>query len=123
MQSSFLSLHIVLIFLGLTISSSIAQQLEKSRSVWVEQGLVRGKIYKIHNQQLQIFRGIPYAEAPLGPLRFRRPVKKARWEREYSATEYGPPCIQFMDFHKVTDTPAAVLKQTLCRMTATQRRT
>lgn len=23
-----------------------------------------------------------------------------RWEREYTATEYGAPCVQFMDFHK-----------------------
>lgn len=48
-----------------------AQTLEKSRSVWVEQGLVRGKIYKIGTQQVQIFRGIPYAEPPIGPLRFK----------------------------------------------------
>ncbi|KAI1712156.1 carboxylesterase family domain-containing protein [Ditylenchus destructor] len=76
------------------------QSLEKSRSVWVEQGLVRGKIYKIGEQQVQIFRGIPYAEPPIGNLRFKKPVKKARWEREYSATEYGAPCVQFMEFHK-----------------------
>ncbi|KAI1724105.1 carboxylesterase family domain-containing protein [Ditylenchus destructor] len=76
------------------------QSLEKSRSVWVEQGLVRGKIYKIGEQQVQIFRGIPYAEPPIGNLRFKKPIKKARWEREYSATEYGAPCVQFMEFHK-----------------------
>uniref|UniRef100_A0A7E4V895 COesterase domain-containing protein n=1 Tax=Panagrellus redivivus TaxID=6233 RepID=A0A7E4V895_PANRE len=79
---------------------SIAQNFEKSRSVWVEQGLVRGKIYKIGGQQIQIFRGVPYAEPPIGDLRFKKPVKKARWEREYTATEYGPPCLQFMDFHR-----------------------
>ncbi|KAI3420780.1 hypothetical protein GPALN_014401 [Globodera pallida] len=27
-------------------------------------------------------------------------MRKQRWEREFSATEYGPPCVQFMDFHK-----------------------
>lgn len=47
------------------------QNLEKSRSVWVEQGLVRGKIYKLNEQQVQIFRGIPYAEPPVGELRFK----------------------------------------------------
>lgn len=47
-----------------------SQNLEKSRSVWVEQGLVRGKIYKIGQKQVQIFRGIPYAEPPVGELRF-----------------------------------------------------
>lgn len=89
------------------------QSFEKSRSVWVEQGLIKGKIYKIDDQQLQIFRGIPYAEPPIGELRFKvsclkkyncnypqKPVKKSKWEREFSASEYGPPCLQFMDFHK-----------------------
>lgn len=48
-----------------------AQNLEKSRSVWVEQGLLRGKIYKIGEKFMQIFRGIPYAEPPVGSLRFQ----------------------------------------------------
>uniref|UniRef100_A0A915E1N4 Carboxylesterase type B domain-containing protein n=1 Tax=Ditylenchus dipsaci TaxID=166011 RepID=A0A915E1N4_9BILA len=93
------SLPIILLLNGLALYVK-AQTLEKSRSVWVEQGLVRGKIYKIGDQQVQIFRGIPYAEAPVGQLRFKKPIKKARWDREFSATEYGSPCIQFMDFHK-----------------------
>ena len=53
------------------ISGSNQQQLEKSRSVWVEQGLVRGKIYNIDGKHLQIFRGIPYAEPPIGDLRLK----------------------------------------------------
>lgn len=47
------------------------QNFEKSRSVWVEQGLLLGKIYKLADNYVQIFRGIPYAEAPIGPLRFK----------------------------------------------------
>ncbi|KHN74899.1 hypothetical protein Tcan_09118 [Toxocara canis] len=54
-----------------TLFRSDAQNLEKSRSVWVEQGLIRGKIYKIGDNYMQIFRGIPYAEPPIGNLRFR----------------------------------------------------
>lgn len=60
-----------LILLLAFIACVDGQNLEKSRSVWVEQGLVRGKIYKIAEKQVQIFRGIPYAEPPVGPLRFR----------------------------------------------------
>ncbi|VDM72714.1 unnamed protein product [Strongylus vulgaris] len=56
--------------LSLLIAQSYGQVLEKSRSVWVEQGLVRGKIYNIDGRHIQIFRGIPYAEPPLGNLRF-----------------------------------------------------
>ncbi|CAK5091217.1 unnamed protein product [Meloidogyne enterolobii] len=76
------------------------QHFEKSRSVWVEQGLVKGKIFKIDGQQMQIFRGIPYAEPPIGELRFKKPLKKEKWEREFAAIDYGPPCLQFMDFHR-----------------------
>ncbi|VDD91488.1 unnamed protein product [Enterobius vermicularis] len=43
---------------------------EKSRSVWIEQGLVRGNIFRIGDRHVQIFRGIPYAEPPVGKLRF-----------------------------------------------------
>ncbi|KAF8386765.1 hypothetical protein PRIPAC_75907 [Pristionchus pacificus] len=89
--------YLLLLFF-LPLSSS--QNLEKSRSVWVEQGLVRGKIYKIGDKQLQIFRGIPYAEPPVGDLRFRKPTKKSRWHQELAAVEYGSPCLQFMDFHR-----------------------
>lgn len=61
----------IIIFLTCFLQNSNLQSLEKSRSVWVEQGLIKGKIYKIDDQQLQIFRGIPYAEPPIGPLRFK----------------------------------------------------
>ena len=65
-MEKFYFIFIVILFF-VTVDS---QNLEKSRSVWVEQGLVRGKIYKIGQKQVQIFRGIPYAEPPVGELRF-----------------------------------------------------
>ncbi|CAI4233294.1 unnamed protein product [Auanema sp. JU1783] len=89
-----------ILYLFILFHSFYCQLLEKSRSVWVEQGLVRGKIYNIDGRHIQIFRGIPYAEPPIGDLRFRKPVKKARWHQELSAVDYGPPCLQFMEFHK-----------------------
>lgn len=49
----------VLFFVLLFLDVVRAQNLEKSRSVWVEQGLVKGKIFKIDARQVQIFRGIP----------------------------------------------------------------
>lgn len=52
---------LVLIIYLLNLATILAQNLEKSRNVWIEQGLVRGKIYKLQDQQIQIFRGIPYA--------------------------------------------------------------
>ena len=39
--------------------------------------------------------GIPYAEAPVGPLRFKRSVPKTPWEGVFDAKEYGPAPIQY----------------------------
>ena len=41
-----------------------------------------------------IFRGVPYAEAPIGDRRFKVPMKKAKWNGVYSALEVGPQCPQ-----------------------------
>jgi carboxylesterase type B len=45
---------------------------------------------KVHYE----FRGIPYAEAPVGPLRFADPVQKESWEEPVNSTEYGNVCPQ-----------------------------
>lgn len=63
-----LLIFLILILILIQIN---CQNLEKSRSVWVEQGLIRGKIYKMGEKFMQIFRGIPYAEPPIGELRFK----------------------------------------------------
>lgn len=39
------------------------------------------------------YMGIPYAEAPVGPLRFRPPVPVKKWEGILQALDYGPSCI------------------------------
>ncbi len=41
------------------------------------------------------FLGLPYAEPPVGDLRFRDPVPKAKpWEGVRNATEFGSNCPQ-----------------------------
>lgn len=41
--------------------------------------------------ELAVFRGIPFAEPPVGPLRFAAPHPVAPWEGVREATEFGPP--------------------------------
>jgi para-nitrobenzyl esterase len=43
---------------------------------------------------LHVFRGIPFAQPPVGPLRWQPPLPLARWSGVRSATEFGPGCYQ-----------------------------
>lgn len=49
------------------------------------------------------FLGIPYAETPVGPLRFKRAVAKTPWTDVFDAKEYGPAPIQYNGGHVMGD--------------------
>ncbi len=53
-------------------------------------GRVRGRIEK----GIAVFRGIPFAEPPIGPLRFQAPEPPAPWDGVREATEFGPAAPQ-----------------------------
>jgi para-nitrobenzyl esterase len=53
-------------------------------------GLVRGAL----DGGIAAFRGIPYASAPVGSLRFAPPVAPASWKGELDATSFGPAAPQ-----------------------------
>ena len=53
-------------------------------------GLVKGA----RDRFSYYFKGIPFAEAPIGPLRFRDPVPKAAWGGVLSASQYSAGCLQ-----------------------------
>jgi len=53
-------------------------------------GAVRGRA----EGKLHIFRGIPFAQPPVGPLRWRAPAPLARWNGVREATEFGAACHQ-----------------------------
>lgn len=62
--------------------------------VSTEDGLIQGTTYlnKELNILYQEFKGIPYAEPPIGELRFKAPVKHKGWKLIRNATEHGPNC-------------------------------
>lgn len=43
---------------------------------------------------LDVFKGIPYAQAPVGELRWKPPVATARWQGVRAADAFGPACFQ-----------------------------
>src|SRR5678816_3297706 len=53
-------------------------------------GAVRGTA----EGDLHVFRGIPYAQPPVGPLRWRPPLPLPRWTGVREATEFGAACHQ-----------------------------
>lgn len=53
-------------------------------------GTLRGEAL----EGVNVFRGIPYAAAPTGQLRWQPPVAATRWEGERDATGFGPACHQ-----------------------------
>ena len=50
-------------------------------------GPVRGR----HQDGLAVFRGIPFAQPPVGPRRFQAPRPPALWADVRDASEFGPP--------------------------------
>jgi len=54
-----------------------------------------GKVRGYERNGLIEYLGIPYAEPPVGPLRFKRCVPVTPWEGIFDAKEYGPAPVQF----------------------------
>jgi para-nitrobenzyl esterase len=61
-----------------------------SAAVKVEQGLLEGKV----EDDLTVYRGIPYAAPPVGNLRWRAPKPAVNWTGVRQADKYAPYCMQ-----------------------------
>lgn len=74
----------------------IAEEMAKPMIVSTNSGQIQGTFNTtlLHNRLYYSFLGIPYAEPPIGELRFKAPVKIKPWEHTLDASEYGPPCAQ-----------------------------
>lgn len=44
------------------------------------------------DRNIDVFRGIPYAEAPIGSLRLAKTKAKEPWEGDYEARDFQPRC-------------------------------
>lgn len=54
-----------------------------------------GKVRGYERNGLVEYLGIPFAEPPVGALRFKRAVAKNPWDGVFDAKEYGPESVQF----------------------------
>lgn len=59
---------------------------------------IEGHVVTAPNGKLVIeFLGIPYAEPPIGDLRFRRPIRKRPWSHVWNATKFSNSCVSNID--------------------------
>ncbi|XP_041969347.1 juvenile hormone esterase-like isoform X2 [Aricia agestis] len=64
--------------------------------VTVKEGQLRGSVTKaIQGFSYYSFKGIPYAQPPVGNLRFKAPQPPQPWQGIRDATQHGPICAQF----------------------------
>ena len=54
----------------------------------------KGYIEGVQENGYRVFKGIPYAKAPVGELRFAAPVEMESWEGVRDAKEFGNICMQ-----------------------------
>ncbi|XP_046464767.1 venom carboxylesterase-6-like [Neodiprion pinetum] len=77
---------------GLAQANSIVRQ-----TVNIPQGTLLGTVRKtIHNRTVSAFLGIPYAQPPVGDLRFRNPVPADGWSGTRDATLDSEMCPQLL---------------------------
>ncbi|GAA3948776.1 carboxylesterase/lipase family protein [Gordonia caeni] len=72
-------------------------------TITIAAGALRGSV----DGGVASFKGIPYAQPPCGPLRWRAPQPVIPWEGTRDATEFGPDCTQAPgDFETLRTTPS-----------------
>jgi para-nitrobenzyl esterase len=76
--------------LCILLLSSLAMAASSAPRVKTRTGVVEGKV----DGEVHIFLGIPYAQPPIGDLRWKPPVPVAKWGGVRKATEFGSHCMQ-----------------------------
>jgi para-nitrobenzyl esterase len=76
---------------GAGLTSQAFAQAPAPLEVQVRQGRLRGVL----EEGVRVFKGVPYAEPPTGPLRFRPPRPPKPWSGVRDAARFGPMPLQF----------------------------
>ncbi len=84
---------LVALFLAPAALAITPVQLLQAPTVRTEGGLVAGT----SDGAVVAFKDIPFAAAPVGPLRWRPPQRAARWQGVREAAQYGPACPQVVN--------------------------
>ena len=60
--------------------------MKKTRIIEISGGKLQGYVVK----DIEVYKGVPYAEPPIGDLRFNAPMSKKSWSGVLEATNFGP---------------------------------
>ncbi|CAF4754248.1 unnamed protein product [Pieris macdunnoughi] len=79
------------------LSAECYQSKEQKPLVTVTEGKLRGTVEKIYDGSSYFsFKGVPYAEAPVGAHRFQsQPLPPRNWPGVRDASKHGPICTQY----------------------------
>ena len=92
LQSQRRPLRIVILLLLSLPALSLAQSLRASTVVSTQQGPVAG--HRDSRFSTLVWLGIPYAQPPIGPLRWKAPKDPNSHAQTIEANSYGSPCFQ-----------------------------
>lgn len=81
-----------ILFPALLIAAVVACATAPGNGVIVE--TQSGSVTGIAADGIQVYKGIAYAEAPVGELRWKPPAAKAKWDGVFAADTFGPACVQ-----------------------------
>ncbi|XP_014479888.1 PREDICTED: juvenile hormone esterase-like [Dinoponera quadriceps] len=87
------------------VRSAVAAVMKNTRvDVHVRQGKLRGIVEEnVHGGYFTAFRGIPYAQPPVGELRFRDPQPAEPWDGVRDASKFGQAPLQVNLFTRQLD--------------------
>lgn len=77
-----------------SVMALYASLIEADKVIMTTSGLVQGITVESEEILLEAYLGVPYAEPPVGRLRFAKPIPKTHWKGVYDASRLPPPCIQ-----------------------------
>lgn len=120
-QVEFRALYVIIACILFCTNRSIQVNVENDQRapvVQTEFGAVVGKIETVpHSKAVYQYLGIPYAEPPVGELRFAAPKPAKPWSKIMDATEFGAICQQnklLLDILKVVGGFEDYLKTGIC---------
>nr|XP_056722796.1 cholinesterase-like [Euleptes europaea] len=90
-----LCLSFLWLFLLSPLASKAASD-EDDTVVVTSSGPIKGKRLQVGSGSVTAYLGVPYAEPPLGKLRFQKPLPHQPWSQVLEATSFGNSCSQFL---------------------------